>query len=565
MMVLPALIGLALLLRFWTIGNLPLHPDEIHYVFDYMVGEETGCLSSIRGLDCSMLVERRSAHPMLVPLLTRWLWFLPLGWAVDWTPGFWRGFNALVGSLTVVPAWLVGRLLGGRLQGFFAALFVAIGPALVWTSRTAYLDPVYTFFIASWLAAVAWSWRGGGVRAIVLQGVFFGLLFSTKISAPLLLPPFLAGLFLAPAGTSTRQRIEHLLLGSGIAFFLWVLLCDPGSYWGAIFEPSDIRYADTWERERFGGALNLVFVDLNYYFTTLIWDTPITAPIFAAMALYLVKSTRNGYTLLLVFTVVCLAPLLLLHHPRLSGRHGFMPIQLLLALLASHAAFLPRRWMLGGLGAMILLAGTSIAIHPFRDMPFSPRSYNALEQDALYDLMSPYIHQRHPSLSLVVVPGEGFTDPWIVTIRNGQLAEGAIVYLAPPRSRSRPNNEAWQWADLVVVADEMEDVMSPVPDSFTRQARNDEEGLTLYMRTNGEARRSISLGDLPEDGNGGHLVVLPGNVHPISGRVRHGEDWLTHPSGKSSFFEGPFMVTGGDGGDLLEIYPPSRRDVLWGF
>lgn len=565
------LVLVALLLRGLMVGLPPLHPDELHYVFDTMAGEETGCLQCIRGLECSMLVERRTAHPMLVPLLTRWLWFLPLGWAVDWTPGFWRGFNVLAGALLLLPAMYIGRVVGGARGGWIAALLAATGPGLVWISRTAYLDPVYTLLIAAWIAAVAHGWRTGNTWGTILQGVLFGLVLSTKISAPMLVPAFAVGLLLAPTETSWRQRIRMLALGGGVAMVVWVILCDPASYWNAIIHPTDVRYRDTWEREGATGLANLLIVYLRYYATIAVWDVPITVLAPALVSIFLLLKARNPFGWFLVVVLVCLMPLVLLHHPRLSGAHGFMPLHLVLALTSLTAFLALGRWLIPLLAIHLLFITAAVGLRNHESLPLSPSTYHVIDRSEHYDLAREWLHNREdPRTQILILEDYLSLLFWVNSIRMAQLSEGAII-LTPISDRIRPTIEAWQWADIVMVADSFADLAEPTLSDFKKMKRADRIGYTVYHRVSGTARRSVQLDEVPgsPDGENVYHLSLPGLVHPLSGRWVFGGIHLKHEGGSSPFFSGmvPFEPPGDLSPSELEItiMPPSRRDVLWGF
>lgn len=566
------LVLVALLVRLWGVGAAPLHPDELHYAYDFMAGEETAGLHAIRGLDCAMLAERRTAHPMLAALLTRWLWFLPLGWLVDWTPGFLRGFNVIAGALVVLPAWLAGRLAWGRGGAALAAVLVATGAGLVLISRTAYLDPVYTLFAAGWLAAVAWGWRGGGGRAAVAQGMLFGLVLSTKISAPLLAPAFAAGLLLAPQGTRWRARLERLVAGGLAACALWVLLCDPGAYWLAISQPTDVRYAAAWEGEDAAGLLNLLFVHLDYFVSAALWQGPLPVVALAAAGIGVAWRARDPFMAFLVLVLLSLTPLFLLHHPRLSGSHGFMPIYMVLALMAGRAVVLPRCL----LGALLVLHGvfTLLTLSPgvLREVPLGEANGNFVAEDARYDLLRPWLHRRGEPVSIVILGTPSGRAAWVGAVRNAQLSEGAVV-LVPCGDDARPDGGAWQWGDLVVIHDDHGALLEEVPEEFEWKGRLEEDGYTLFRRIAGSARREMTVGELAlRSGkpSGPWRLCLPGDIQVLSGRWHGGDGLVADPFGNSPYFRGPFVhgppPGGGAGeGEVLRIRPPRRGDVLWGF
>ncbi len=71
-------------------------------------------------------------HPPLYYLLLH-LWTRLVG-GDDWGV---RSLGVLIGALAVLPAYAIGRRLGGRRAGAFAALLLAVNPFLVWYSQEA--------------------------------------------------------------------------------------------------------------------------------------------------------------------------------------------------------------------------------------------------------------------------------------------------------------------------------------------------------------------------------------------------------------------------------------------
>lgn len=105
-----------------------------------------------------------------------------------------RRTNAVVGGLTAVVLYVIGRLLMGRVAGAAAGLFFASHPLSILMSSQALSDALLTLLVAlAALIAVLLAERPTWPRAVSL-GVVLGLGAATKLS------PFLVALPLAALG-----------------------------------------------------------------------------------------------------------------------------------------------------------------------------------------------------------------------------------------------------------------------------------------------------------------------------------------------------------------------------
>lgn len=149
---------------------------------------------------------------------------LPIPWAT-------AAFSLiLLGGLTPIPVYLLGRDLKSRRIGALAALLVAVHPALAvsplyWSTMT---EPPYVLFMlcgvyAAWRAARSgkWRWFAG-------MGVGFGLAYLTRPEALVYLLAMLAFVLLWRGAAAWRERRSLRLLGqaaAGLAVFF--LICAP--------------------------------------------------------------------------------------------------------------------------------------------------------------------------------------------------------------------------------------------------------------------------------------------------------------------------------------------------
>ncbi len=167
-------------------------------------------------------------HPPLYYLLLHG-WTRLLG-GDDWSV---RSLGVLIGALAVLPTYTIGRRLGGRRAGAFAALLLAVNPFLVWYSQEARMFmPATTFTLIGLdaLGRLAHGEHGTRRRAglgplLQLSGGFTAALYSYLYSA-FLMPA--AALWLLSAvwprrrQPTARRDLALGLLGLAIAAVLFL-------------------------------------------------------------------------------------------------------------------------------------------------------------------------------------------------------------------------------------------------------------------------------------------------------------------------------------------------------
>lgn len=206
-----ALLGLALWQNLAHVATTPFHPDETrwinraHYVRDlaepfgqtwsdhFLARGQPPAGSYLMGI--GLLVQGRD-------LATNGIWRFDRGtvWntrngnmsaRADLVAG--RRTNAVVGALTVVAVYVLGRLLVNRVGGAMAALFLAVHPLMIQLSSQALADVLLVFLLAlAGIAACRLADRPTWGRTVLL-GIVLGLAGATKLS-PLLVAILLAGL-----------------------------------------------------------------------------------------------------------------------------------------------------------------------------------------------------------------------------------------------------------------------------------------------------------------------------------------------------------------------------------
>lgn len=91
-----------------------------------------------------------------------------------------RVLNALMGALTVIPIFLIGRLLFNKKVGYLTAFAMAIFPYHVWNSHFALVDVPMTFWFVWSVYFSSLILKTGQKKFYMLAGIFAGLSASTK-------------------------------------------------------------------------------------------------------------------------------------------------------------------------------------------------------------------------------------------------------------------------------------------------------------------------------------------------------------------------------------------------
>ena len=159
---LAALTLVALALRFWRLGAMPLFGDEAYYL-----------------LWADRLAPAYLDHPagiaFLLKLSTALLGRNELG--VRW-------LNALLSTACVPLAYAVGRRYVSTLGGLIAATAVALGPAYLITGRVVYPDTLQMVLVLANLLCLAPLLEGrGSLPRWALFGLTLALLLNVKLSS----------------------------------------------------------------------------------------------------------------------------------------------------------------------------------------------------------------------------------------------------------------------------------------------------------------------------------------------------------------------------------------------
>ncbi len=130
-----------------------------------------------------------------------------------------RALTALLGTLTVLLTWRVGRRLTPA-AGLFAALFMAVQPQHVRDSHFALTDVPMTFFVTLALLASVRAAEARSLRAFALAGAAVGLSAATKYTGGIALVIPLAAVAWTRLDAATRLRAALAVVGGSAAAFL---------------------------------------------------------------------------------------------------------------------------------------------------------------------------------------------------------------------------------------------------------------------------------------------------------------------------------------------------------
>ena len=172
----------------------------------------------------------------------------------------------LVGALTVVPAYLLGRELAGRAVGWIAALLLAASSAHVLASS----HPAWSHCLVPLFATLAYwqlarALRLKSARGLLLSAVWFGLALQAHLTSLALLPGA-AVLFLLRGRAWLRTPYPYLGLLVALALNTNLVVFNVVSGMGSLRRAQEVResYAGTRGRgaELYLGNLNRMSLGL---------------------------------------------------------------------------------------------------------------------------------------------------------------------------------------------------------------------------------------------------------------------------------------------------------------
>jgi hypothetical protein len=364
---------LATVIRFWNLDQPKMSADESLHYFPEMQQIHNLPFEQQRRHPTD-LYHATSPNPIGHPLFAVQVTNIIMQMVAP-TAAVGRGVMAAFGVALVGMIYLLGRDLFDRRYGLMAALMASILPEAVRFNRTLYLDSVYAFLVALLVWLLVRAFASNHPKWYVLAGVVFGLASATKTSGPFLIPLIVGyGGFMwwqgraepaMPTRKERKQARRHsqfvmpawakLLIILVLGFIVFTIFVDPVAYVKAIREPVDTSYRNLkvtdylprmWTARAWFGGVALY-----------LWTPPILIAAVAGLALMIRREWRkpSHQLVLLGLLLLCLAPLIPLHSPGLSGEHGHLPFVTPVTLLASVALMaLQQLWRTVALAIIIL-------------------------------------------------------------------------------------------------------------------------------------------------------------------------------------------------------------------
>ncbi|MEN6480457.1 MAG: glycosyltransferase family 39 protein [Anaerolineales bacterium] len=243
---LASILAVAAALRLFRLGDANLWWDEALAVWAVR-----------KGLVGATAWTAGDVHP---PLYFWCLW----GWAQLWgeSPFALRSLSALIGTLTVWAVYGLGREVGGRRVGLWAAAFTAVAPLAIWWSQELRMYALAGLFCTlSWRYALQWlaSERAGDrpdKRALALSALCsLGGLYTIFLSAAAMVAQaLLVGLVWLVEGP--RRRLKMLLRWAAAQAAVVALLVPWLAYsWGRMPTWSVAEPTSPWFVARLYGTL----------------------------------------------------------------------------------------------------------------------------------------------------------------------------------------------------------------------------------------------------------------------------------------------------------------------
>jgi 4-amino-4-deoxy-L-arabinose transferase-like glycosyltransferase len=255
--------------------------------------------------------------------------------------------SIIIGSLTVIPVYLLGKQLSNDLSGLIAALFVAVNPVLWLFSGIPMTETIFVFFT---LFALYFLSLEKEFRNQFMGGVFIGLAFLSRYAGILIL---FAVIFTLIFDIIKRKYNRDLLIG-----FTWIII----GFLIATFPwflrntlvfgtPMGIGFLELWRDPVAGGvssqysgismieyfqthsALEIIsrpFEGLIFYTAVSVFAVPITILVFAIPGVYFLGIKEKSY---LFYVYFILHLLFYAWFPSRLPRY-FMPLIPLISLLA---------------------------------------------------------------------------------------------------------------------------------------------------------------------------------------------------------------------------------------
>lgn len=134
--------------------------------------------------------------------------------------------NALIGTLTVLLTWFVGRAWFGKVAGLVSAFFFAISPVAIIYSRSSWNPNPAPLFALICAYSIYQVWQNKKNKWIVVTAISLAAALQMHYLC-LLLIPFLGLFWLLSLKDQTKQERSSLLKSSLLGFLLFLGLMSP--------------------------------------------------------------------------------------------------------------------------------------------------------------------------------------------------------------------------------------------------------------------------------------------------------------------------------------------------
>ncbi len=302
------LLGFCLLLYFLNLGQWDLwSPDEPRYA---QVAREM-----VNGGDWIIMHFNGGMYEDKPPLFF---------WFVAFSSYLWQGFNsfsvrlpaALLGTLTVLLTFLLGKNIYSTRTGFFSGLVLATSLEFAYLSTRVNIDTTLTFFTtASLLCFFEWyrhpkgeSSECGRTRGLSIYGFYIGMALGTLTKGPVgfILPLFISVIYLLIRkdwkGIKGMKLIPGIVLMMGIilAWYVPAVLKGGRDYLNATLLQQTInRYSEGWSHVK-----PFYYYFYNYPFESLPWVLFLPAAIAYGFSKETIERRQNFLFLLTWFVVI---------------------------------------------------------------------------------------------------------------------------------------------------------------------------------------------------------------------------------------------------------------------
>jgi 4-amino-4-deoxy-L-arabinose transferase-like glycosyltransferase len=177
--------------------------------------------------------------------------------------------NALLGTLTVLAVWWIGRLWFGPAAGLMGAILLGLSEFHIGLSRSGLTDVAFALFFLLALAAIVRALERVSLRMALVAGLLIGLAWNTKYHGWLVVPIGGMGWLLAGALERAvrdwRRSLAVLVVASVVAaacYLPWALFVQagPDGYVG-LMEYQRSMFQPGWFGNLGHQLLNQLFLD----------------------------------------------------------------------------------------------------------------------------------------------------------------------------------------------------------------------------------------------------------------------------------------------------------------